>query len=99
MVAHNSSRIRFLPALSARRCRVAIVFVTALRSLIDSPIVRTNGPVPGPPLRHAATRAFLMSQRGKKRILTDILTRASALNLACLATLSLHHGPGGWAIA
>jgi len=37
--------------------------------------------------------------RGKKRILTDILTRASALNLARLATLGLHHGPGGWAIA
>ena len=37
--------------------------------------------------------------RGKKRILTDILTRASALNLARLATLGLHHGPDGWAIA
>lgn len=37
--------------------------------------------------------------RGQKRILTDILTRASALNLARLATLGLHHGTGGWAIA
>jgi len=37
--------------------------------------------------------------RGTKRILTDILTRASALNLARLATLGLHQGPGGWAIA
>ncbi len=37
--------------------------------------------------------------RGKKRILTDILTRASALNLARLATLGLHYGPDGWAIA
>lgn len=37
--------------------------------------------------------------RGKKRILTDILTRAGALNLARLATLGLHHGPDGWAIA
>jgi hypothetical protein len=37
--------------------------------------------------------------RGKKRILTDILTRASALNLARLATLGLHQGPGGWAVA
>jgi hypothetical protein len=36
--------------------------------------------------------------RGQKRILTDILTRASALNLARLATLGLHHGPTGWAI-
>jgi len=37
--------------------------------------------------------------RGKERILTDILTRASALNLARLATLGLHHRPDGWAIA
>jgi hypothetical protein len=37
--------------------------------------------------------------RGQKRILTDILTRASALNLARLATLGLHHGSAGWAIA
>ena len=37
--------------------------------------------------------------RGQKRILTDILTRASAINLARLATLGLHHGPTGWAIA
>ncbi len=37
--------------------------------------------------------------RGKKRILTDILTRASALNLDRLATLGLHHGTTGWAIA
>ena len=36
--------------------------------------------------------------RGQKRILTDILTRASAINLARLATLGLHHGPAGWAI-
>jgi len=37
--------------------------------------------------------------RGRTRILTDILTRASAVNLARLATLGLHHGPTGWAIA
>lgn len=37
--------------------------------------------------------------RGKKRILTDVLIRASALNLARLATLGLHHSPAGWAIA
>jgi hypothetical protein len=37
--------------------------------------------------------------RGQKRILTDILTRASALNLARLAALGLHHRTGGWAIA
>lgn len=37
--------------------------------------------------------------RGQKRILTDILTRASAVNLARLATLGLHPTPTGWAIA
>jgi hypothetical protein len=37
--------------------------------------------------------------RGSARILTDILTRAAAINLARLATLGLHHGAGGWAIA
>jgi DDE family transposase len=37
--------------------------------------------------------------RGRARILTGILTRASAINLARLATLGLHHGAGGWAIA
>ena len=37
--------------------------------------------------------------RGQKRILTDILARAGAINLARLATLGLHHGPAGWAIA
>ena len=37
--------------------------------------------------------------RGHARILTDILIRASVINLARLATLGLHHGPGGWAIA
>ncbi len=37
--------------------------------------------------------------RGHARILTDILTRAGAINLARLATLGLHHSPTGWAIA
>ena len=37
--------------------------------------------------------------RGHKRILTDILARAGAINLARLATLGLHHGATGWAIA
>jgi hypothetical protein len=37
--------------------------------------------------------------RGHKRILTDIVARASAINLARLATLGLHHGATGWAIA
>lgn len=37
--------------------------------------------------------------RGQKRILTDILTRAGAINLARLATLGLHAQAGEWAIA
>jgi hypothetical protein len=37
--------------------------------------------------------------RGQKRILTDILARAGAINLARLATLGLHHEATGWAIA
>ncbi|WP_204800655.1 transposase [Mycobacterium riyadhense] len=37
--------------------------------------------------------------RGHKRILTDILARAGAINLARLAALGLHHGAAGWAIA
>lgn len=37
--------------------------------------------------------------RGRKRILTDILTRAAAINLARLATLGLHTVPTGWAVA
>ena len=37
--------------------------------------------------------------RGHNRILTDILARASAVNLARLATLGLDHGADGWAIA
>ena len=60
----DSSAVPHCPAgwnfqrAGAARYRVAIVFVTASRSLIDSPIVWTYGPAPGSPLRHAATRAF-----------------------------------------
>jgi len=37
--------------------------------------------------------------RGQARILTDVLTRAGAINLARLAALGLHHSAKGWAIA
>ena len=37
--------------------------------------------------------------RGRARILTDVLTRAGAVNLARLAGRGLHFTPGGWAIA
>lgn len=36
--------------------------------------------------------------RGQARILTDMLTRAGAVNLARLAVLGLHHTANGWAI-
>ena len=37
--------------------------------------------------------------RGAHRILTDIVTRAGANNLARMATLGLHPAAEGWAIA
>ena len=37
--------------------------------------------------------------RGRARILTDVLTRAGAVNLAHLAVRGLHFTQGGWAIA
>lgn len=36
--------------------------------------------------------------RGKARILTDVLTRAAALNLARLGVLGLRHESSGWAV-
>jgi hypothetical protein len=40
VVAHNSSKITPFAALSARRYRVAIAFVTACRCVIVNPITR-----------------------------------------------------------
>jgi len=37
--------------------------------------------------------------RGRARILTDVITRAGAVNLASLAVRGLHFTPTGWAIA
>lgn len=37
--------------------------------------------------------------RGQDRILTDVITRAGAINLANLAVRNLHFTPTGWAIA
>ena len=37
--------------------------------------------------------------RGQARGLTDVLTRAGAINLARLAALGLHLEPAGWAVA
>lgn len=63
---------------------------------------RTHRPVVERKISHFTRRPWGGRKarcRGQKRILTDILTRASAINLARLATLGLHHGPTGWAIA
>ena len=63
---------------------------------------RANRPIVERKISHLTRRPWGGRKarcRGKKRILTDILTRASALNLARLAALGLHQGPDGWAIA
>ncbi len=46
-----------------------------------------------------ARMIFEPGVHGEQRILTDILTRVGAINLARLANLGLHHGPTRWAIA
>jgi Transposase DDE domain len=63
---------------------------------------RTHRPVVERKISHFTRRPWGGRKarcRGRARILTDILTRASAINLARLATLGLHHRPTGWAIA
>lgn len=63
---------------------------------------RANRPVVERKISHFTHRPWGARRarcRGQARILTDILTRASVINLARLATLGLHHGPRGWAIA
>ncbi|MBN2873045.1 MAG: transposase [Halothiobacillaceae bacterium] len=63
---------------------------------------RANRPVVERKISHFTRRPWGGRKarcRGHKRILTDILARASAINLARLATLGLHHGAAGWAIA
>jgi hypothetical protein len=63
---------------------------------------RTHRPVVERKISHFTRRPWGGRKarcRGQKRILTDILTRASAINLARLATLGLQHGATGWAIA
>jgi len=63
---------------------------------------RTHRPVVERKISHFTRRPWGGRKarcRGQKRIMTDILTRASVINLARLATLGLHHGPTGWALA
>ena len=55
---------------------------------------RTHRPVVERKISHFTRRPWGGRKarcRGRTRILTDILTRASAINLARLATLGLHH--------
>ena len=62
---------------------------------------RTHRPVVERKISHYVRRPWGGRKarcRGQARILTDVLTRAGAINLARLATLGLHHGPNGWAI-
>ncbi|KZS70054.1 hypothetical protein A4G29_07685 [Mycobacterium kansasii] len=63
---------------------------------------RTYRPVVERKISHFTRRPWDGRQarcRGQKRILTDILTRAGAINLARLATLGLHQATTGRAIA
>jgi hypothetical protein len=63
---------------------------------------RANRPVVERKISHFTRRPWGGRKarcRGHNRILTDILARAGAINLARLATLGLHHGAAGWAIA
>jgi Transposase DDE domain len=57
---------------------------------------RAHRPVVERKISHLTRRpwAALKPAAGRPRILTDILARASAINLARLATLGLHHGAG-----
>lgn len=63
---------------------------------------RANRPVVERKISHFTRRPWGARKarcRGQKRVLTDILTRAGAINLARLATLGLHQAARGWAIA
>lgn len=62
---------------------------------------RANRPVVERKISHFTRRPWGGRKarcRGHKRILTDILARAGAINLARLATLGLQHRTEGWAI-
>jgi Transposase DDE domain/Transposase domain (DUF772) len=62
---------------------------------------RANRPTVERKIAHFTRRAWGARHarcRGTARILTDVLSRAAAINLARLATLGLHHPPTGWAL-
>ena len=74
----------------------------ATQSRPGSRTVGANRPVVEREIGHVTRRLWSGRKarcRARTRILTDILTRASAINLVRLATLGLHHGARDWAIA
>lgn len=63
---------------------------------------RTTRPTVERKIAHFTRRAWggrRARTRGRARILTDVIARAGAINLARLARLGLRHQPDGWAIA
>jgi hypothetical protein len=65
-------------------------------------VYRQARPIVERKISHFARRAWGGRNarcRGQARILTDVLTRAAAVNLARLAALGLHRNHTGWAIA
>ncbi|HET8641580.1 MAG TPA: IS1182 family transposase [Pseudonocardiaceae bacterium] len=63
---------------------------------------RANRPIAERKIAHFTRRAWGGRKarcRGTARILTDVLTRAAAVNLTRLATLGLNHAPTGWVVA
>jgi hypothetical protein len=62
---------------------------------------RADRPVVERKIAHFARRAWggrRARTRGRRRVATDLDTRAAALNWARLAVLGLHHGEGGWGL-
>jgi IS5 family transposase len=63
---------------------------------------KAQRPVVERKISHFARRAWggrKARARGAKRITTDVVARAAALNWARLAVLGLHHAEGGWALS
>jgi hypothetical protein len=75
---------------------------TAQRDPAWQAAYRANRPTVERKIAHFVRRAWGGRHarcRGTTRILTDVLSRAAAINLARLATLGLHHLPTGWELA
>jgi hypothetical protein len=77
----------------ARAAQATDEWITAYRG--DRPKVERK-------ISHLVRRAWggrKARTRGRRRVATDLDTRAAAVNWARLATLGLRHGPDGWALA